>query len=79
MTELQKHYEIVLNDMLVNGPDLFKGIYDAHLEETDQFMYGIQTVMEYIACSISDQRYDTIENMFIDNMDKSLTEAGRQI
>lgn len=69
--EMRKHYEIVFNDIMVNGPDMFKGVYDAHHGGTQHFMFGIQTVLEYIADKISDERYGEFASTFVDNMIKS--------
>lgn len=79
MTELQKHYEAVLDDLVVNGPNMFIGVYDARLKTSDDFIYGIQAVMEYIASKVGDERHKDFENSFLDNIIASREKAGRQI
>lgn len=68
--DTQKAYEIVFNDMMENGPEWFKGTYDAH-NGTQHFMFGIQTVLEWIADKISDECYGKFASSFVDNMIKS--------
>ena len=60
-------YRIVLNDILNNGCGMFIGNYDAK-NGSAEFMYGIETVMEYIAYSICDEHGDDFSNLFIKNM-----------
>lgn len=67
MGKNQKAYQIVLKDMMLNGPDMFKGVYDAR-NGNDSFMYGIQTVMEYIASSIDENSHQIFSDMFTRNM-----------
>ena len=47
--------------------DLFIGKYDAKHGE-DSFMYGICTVMEYLAYKVSKEYGDEFSNMFMKNM-----------
>lgn len=50
---------------------LFVGKFDAkHLNVN--FMYGIETVMEYLAGLISDEYHDEFEKEFMTNFEKSL-------
>lgn len=60
-------YKTVLRDMMLNVPDMFKGVYDAR-NGNDSFMYGIQTVMEYIASSIDENYHQIFSDMFTRNM-----------
>ena len=69
--EMRKHYEAVFNDIMENGPDMFKGIYDAHHKQTMYFMFGVQTVMEYIADKVSDECYWNFDSTYVGNMIKS--------
>ena len=63
----QDAYRIVLDDLM--GVNLFKGIYDATYDEkTNNFIYGIQTVMESIAYGVSEECYDEFSNMFLANV-----------
>ena len=58
-------YKIVLEDL--KQVSLFTGKYDAK-NGNEHFMFGILTVMEYIADKAENQKYT---DMFIDNMNKS--------
>ena len=61
-------FEIVFDEL--TRIDLFTGKYDAkHGDEN--LMYGISTVMEYIAYQIDEKVYQNFENEFIKNMIKS--------
>ena len=64
---LREAYRIVLNDILYNRCGMFVGNYDAK-NGSAEFMHGIETVMEYIAYSISDEQGDNFSNLFIKNM-----------
>ena len=46
--ELKDAYKEVLKDIISNGPEMFVGKYDAK-NGKPEFMYGIFTVMEWIA------------------------------
>jgi hypothetical protein len=54
--------------------DLFNGIYDAKNGD-EQFMYGIELVMEYLAAHISDEYQAEFCDTFSLNMLKSLGKA----
>jgi uncharacterized phage-like protein YoqJ len=71
----RKAYEIVLKDLLENGPSMFRGTYDAR-NGSEQYMYGIDLVIGYIAGKVSDERGDEVENMFIHNMTESEKKYG---
>ena len=58
---VQEAYSIVLNDMLNSECGMFVGNYDAK-NGSDEFMYGISTVMEYIAYKVYDEENDTVED-----------------
>lgn len=69
--ELQHAYKLVYEDLISdNAPNLFKGIYDA-INGSEKFMYGIDTVMEFISYNCSEETYDSFSEMFFNNMDKS--------
>ena len=51
--------------------DLFNGIYDAKNGD-EQFMYGIEIIMEYLAVNISDEYFAEFCDTFAKNMLKSL-------
>ena len=50
---------------------LFNGIYDARGKDSEDYMYGISAVMEYIAYEISDKCGDEFSATFINNMIES--------
>lgn len=58
-------YKIVLEDL--KQVSLFTGKYDAK-NGNEHFMFGILTVMEYIADKAGSKKYT---DMFIDNMNRS--------
>jgi hypothetical protein len=49
---------------------IFSGVYDARNGKVD-FMYGVKTVIEYLACQVSDEFADEITREFFINMVKS--------
>ena len=65
-------YKMVFDD-LMECP-LFRGEYDAK-NENESFINGIWTVMEYIACNVSENVGDKFNNEFAENMTKSKNEA----
>lgn len=54
---------------------LFNGVYDARGKDSEDYMYGIISVMEYIAYSISDECGDEFSTTFINNMLESERKA----
>jgi hypothetical protein len=68
--DLQKAYEMVLNDIVESGCDLFLGSYDAK-HGNKNFMYGIKTIMEFIAYKVSEEQGDEFSHLFINNLIKS--------
>lgn len=69
-TELEKAYKMVFDDLVNNGSGLFVGKYDAR-NGIDNFMYGICTVMESIACRVDEKTYFEFSDMFAKNMIES--------
>lgn len=67
---LKAAYHLVYDDMISKGPDLFKGCYDIK-HGNNSFMYGICTVMEFIADKVSSEIYDKFSTEFVINMNKS--------
>ena len=61
-------YKIVLNDLC--KCDMFIGKYDAK-NGKDDFMYGISTIMEAIAYSVSEKAGDNFVDVFLKNMEES--------
>ena len=72
---LQEAYKIVYEDMMNSGCCLFKGIYDAK-HGSDSFMFGIETVLEYIASNVSEECHENFDNMFMNNMSKCESECN---
>lgn len=68
--DLQKAYEMVLNDIVESRCDLFLGSYDAKNGNKD-FMHGINTVMEFIAYKVSEEQGNEFSRLFFDNLIKS--------
>lgn len=67
---LQDAYRVVYNDILNSECDLLLGVYDAE-NSNKHFMYGISTVMEWIAYRVSEKDGDAFSEMFIKNMSES--------
>lgn len=70
MTGIKKAYKQVFRDMLLHGLDMFRGIYDAKNGD-ESFMFGVQTVMEYIAYNVNEETFNKFSDMFTENMIKS--------
>ena len=68
--ELTKAYEMVFNDIVNSGCGLMIGKFDAK-NGAEHFMYGISTVMEWIAYRVSDEVGDEFSDLFIKNMIES--------
>lgn len=49
---------------------MFRGVYDAK-HGNESFMYGISTVMEYLASRVGDTFYQEVSDVFTHNMVKS--------
>lgn len=73
MDTLQNAYRLVYNDMVKCG-GLFVGQFDAN-NGNKKFMYGIGTIMEFIALNAGEEIYDDFEKIwsenFIESLDKS--------
>ena len=74
MKDLSKAYELVYNDLI--NCNLFRGIYDAN-NSTEDYMFGVSTVMEVIAENVADICYDEFIAMFLENMTESARKAGK--
>lgn len=55
---------------------MFRGEYDAK-HGSESFMYGVATVMEYLALKVSEEFYEEVSDIFVKNMVKSLDKAGK--
>ena len=71
---VQEAYKIVLDDILNSGCGLMIGEYDAK-NGSPQFMYGISTVMEYIAYKVSEEEGNNFSELFTKNLIKSEEKA----
>lgn len=54
----------------MSGCGLFVGKYDAE-NGSEKFMYGVNTVMEYLAYQVSEEYGEKFCEMFFENMIKS--------
>ena len=70
---LKNAYKLVYDDM-VKSSGLFVGKFDAK-NGNKEFMYGIGTVMEFIALSAGEQTYDEFEKIWFENFEKSLDKS----
>lgn len=71
---VQNAYRVVFNDILNSGCGLMVGEYDAK-NGSSEFMYGISTVMDWIAYRVSDVDGDEFSDLFTKNMIKSEQKA----
>ena len=67
MMNVKEAYDVVLSDILANGSPLFVGKYDAN-NGNEHFMYGICTVMEYIAYKVDEETGSDFSEIFSKNM-----------
>lgn len=74
MDTIKEAYRVVLNDILNNDCKMFVGEYDAK-NGSVEFMYGVSTVMEYLAYRICDEEGDSFSDMFMKNMVASQQKA----
>lgn len=68
--DLTKAYKMVFEDMANSGCGLWVGKYDAKHGRKD-FMFGIGTVMEYIAYQVSEKEGQKFLVKFANNMIES--------
>ena len=59
---------------LTNSSALFRGIYDAK-NGSEEFMYGMITVMEAIAYKVDEDYAEKFTQNFLKNMQKSLDKS----
>ena len=67
----QDAYRIVYNDILNRDIGLFVGRFDA-VNGSREFMYGISTLMEFIALEISEADYNAFQDIWYKNFQESL-------
>ena len=70
---LKNAYKLVYNDMIKCG-GLFVGQFDAK-NGNKKFMYGISTIMEFIALNAGEKTYDEFEKIWFENFEKSLDKS----
>ena len=63
--DMKEAYRIVFDDLTNCG--LFCGKYDARYG-SEEFMYGIESVMEVIAYKVSEEVGNTFSDMFTNNI-----------
>lgn len=71
---IQDAYRIVFNDMMNSGCGLLVGKYDAK-NGNEKYMFGIDTVMEWIAYKVSEAQGDDFSELFTKNMVESQKKA----
>lgn len=71
---VQDAYRIVFNDMMNSGCGLLVGKYDAK-NGNEKYMFGIDTVMEWIAYKVSEAQGDDFSELFTKNMVESQKKA----
>lgn len=74
----QDAYKIVFNDILNRDIGLFLGRFDAKNGKTE-FMYGISTLMDFIAYESSEVDYDNFQKIWFENFEKSIDKAKNMI
>lgn len=67
---VQDAYRIVFNDMMNSGCGLLVGKYDAK-NGNEKYMFGVDTVMEWIAYKVSEAQGDDFSELFTKNMVES--------
>ena len=65
-----KAYAIVLNDILEKGCGPMVGKYDA-VHGDKPFIYGVSSIMQYIAYNVNKDIGREFEELFLENMIKS--------
>lgn len=60
---IQDAYRIVFNDMMNGGCEMLVGKYDA-TNGSEQYMFGVGMVMEWIAYRVSDEDGDAFSDLF---------------
>jgi hypothetical protein len=71
---VQDAYRIVFNDMMNSGCGLLVGKYNAK-NSNEKYMFGVDTVMEWIAYKVSEAQGDDFSELFTKNMVESQKKA----
>lgn len=75
--KVQNAYELVLKDIIESDIDLFIGKYDS-VNGSEKYMYGIQTVLEFIAYKVGEQQGTNFEHFFTQNLIKSKERKSKE-
>lgn len=73
---IQDAYRVVYNDILNSGCNIFTGNYDAK-NGSEQYMYGVSTVMEWIAYKVNEETGNDFSDLFTKNLIKSIDKANK--
>lgn len=73
---IQDAYRIVYNDILNSGCSIFTGNYDAK-NGNEKYMFGISTVMEWIAYKVNEETGNDFSDLFTKNLIKSIDKAKK--
>ena len=73
----QDAYRIVYNDILNRDIGLFLGKFDAK-NGKPEFMYGISTLMDFIAYESSEADYEDFQKIWFENFQNSIDNAKKQ-
>lgn len=71
---VQDAYRIVFNDMMNSGCGLLVGKYDAK-NGNEKYMFGVDTVMEWIAYKVSEVQGNDFSELFTKNIVESQKKA----
>lgn len=72
----QDAYRIVYNDILNRDIGLFLGKFDAK-NGNEKFMYGINTIMEFIALESSEADYNSFQEIWFKNFQESIDKVKK--
>lgn len=73
---IQDAYRIVFNDMMNSGCGILVGEYDAK-NGSEKYMYGVSTVMEWIAYRVNEETGYDFSDLFTKNLIKSIDKANK--
>ena len=81
--EREKAFRLVFEEL--KQCNMFRGVYDARHDlrnrndNIERFMFGVEAVMAGIASQISNEEYEKFEEMFFDNVDRSIKKARKRL
>ena len=76
--ELQDAYKTVFMDLMTNNFGLLVGRYDAS-NGSEEYMFGIELVMETIAIRSSEEDYENFTELFTRNIIESQERALKNV